>query len=672
MKKLVLLLPLLFTSPAWSALPGYLLLVGGGTERSASTAWNYLPYQWAVQKSTNKKVLVLGVSLPTSEPNWLPDYFKTLGATHARNLPIASVAEANQAWVYDTLMSYDLIFIRGGDQSKYYSYYKNTQVSRAIVDKYQQGGVVGGTSAGLHVLSEVVYTAQGESVTPDQVLRNNNDANITLKNDFLSLFKGYIFDSHFNERGRFGRLLGFVAHWNIRHNSSVSGIGVDDLTALCIDTSEVGTVYGTGAVHIYKQASKNPPKVLNGKLMQDSIQVFSCLQGWKYDFKKDSLLPKSDAMIRNPTRDTTVVRATLVCSGHNSLDQNNHFLGYMSTGTGVATDPVLLLTASDTSMLTVLGAKMKSLGSTQVEYAALLSASKSELLDKIQHASKAIFYEIKFEDWKEIQTNAEVLQALDTLLQTPGMTLGFIGSTARMAGSRMISDNFLTQDAAYTGALKTQRGLDLIKQSIIFPNSFYSSAMYENSASTVPYFMATDSLRCGFWVSGDSYFVQTIDSLGVAKIMARGDLPTIVATKKDAWIYGVSTATSRGDGSQTPRQVAGHNGLWYTSLTDALALKISTNHAPLPRLQAKQRASLPTAVTHVSEQVHLYPNPASQYLHIYGHSKSFDIKIWDSQGKEIISTGDPIINVSQWKYGLYFLRYTGSNKSFTKTFIVIP
>ncbi|NJM94726.1 MAG: hypothetical protein HC842_08750 [Cytophagales bacterium] len=47
---------ILFFCSLQSFSQGKLLIIGGGTERSGTQAWNYLPYQWAVEQSENKKV----------------------------------------------------------------------------------------------------------------------------------------------------------------------------------------------------------------------------------------------------------------------------------------------------------------------------------------------------------------------------------------------------------------------------------------------------------------------------------------------------------------------------------------------------------------------------------------------------------------------------------------
>lgn len=78
MKSISTFLLVLF-SPVLFAQSGKLVLVGGGAESDASHSWSNKPYQWAIEKSTNKKVAIITYEL-SGDTEWLPDYFVSLGA----------------------------------------------------------------------------------------------------------------------------------------------------------------------------------------------------------------------------------------------------------------------------------------------------------------------------------------------------------------------------------------------------------------------------------------------------------------------------------------------------------------------------------------------------------------------------------------------------------------
>ena len=96
---------------------GHLLVVGGGSEKQGG--WSDAPYSWAVEKSQNKRVAVITYdSNPTS---WLPNYFISLGASEAKNFVIPNTATANLQETYDSLVTYNVIFFKGGNQWNYYN-----------------------------------------------------------------------------------------------------------------------------------------------------------------------------------------------------------------------------------------------------------------------------------------------------------------------------------------------------------------------------------------------------------------------------------------------------------------------------------------------------------------------------------------------------------------------
>src|SRR3954447_20836755 len=61
----------------------------------------------------------------------------------------------------------------------------------------------------------------------------------------LGFLSGVVVDSHFAERGRFGRLLGAVAQ-----NPRNIGLGIDEDTAIDVEQEERFGVLGSGAVYV--------------------------------------------------------------------------------------------------------------------------------------------------------------------------------------------------------------------------------------------------------------------------------------------------------------------------------------------------------------------------------------------------------------------------------------
>ena len=111
----------------------------------------------------------------------------------------------------------------------------------------KQGIPVGGTSAGLAILGQWVYTALYDSVTSKEALSNPYNKRVTLGPTFIPLpfLQQFITDTHFVERDRMGRLVTFVARLIADRNAtSVYGIGVDSSSSVLVDQSGIGRVVG--------------------------------------------------------------------------------------------------------------------------------------------------------------------------------------------------------------------------------------------------------------------------------------------------------------------------------------------------------------------------------------------------------------------------------------------
>lgn len=134
---------------------GSVLLVGGGSEEYND--WSDRPYRWLVEQAPNRNILILHYATAST---FLPAYFQWLGAAGASNLVIPTTEAANDSANYRAILAADGLFLRGGDQWEYVRLWKGTLAQRAIRAVFLRGGVVGGTSAGLAVLTDLVFNSR--------------------------------------------------------------------------------------------------------------------------------------------------------------------------------------------------------------------------------------------------------------------------------------------------------------------------------------------------------------------------------------------------------------------------------------------------------------------------------------------------------------------------------
>jgi cyanophycinase len=228
------------------------VLMGGGTDVDAA-------FQWMCQRSGNGDFLVIRA---TGTDAYNP-YIQQLcpNENSVATLIIPNRTAASDPFVVSTIQNAEALWIAGGDQSDYINYWKDSPVGQALNDLISRGVPIGGTSAGMNVLPDFVYSAQAsQGVTSSQALADPFTRYITLVRDFvnISILQGTIDDPHFVTRDRMGRDLAFMCRlyqkgWSLTPRD----IAIDEKTALLIDASGSGSVVGTSTVY-FMQAPGAP------------------------------------------------------------------------------------------------------------------------------------------------------------------------------------------------------------------------------------------------------------------------------------------------------------------------------------------------------------------------------------------------------------------------------
>lgn len=635
------------------AMPGKLLVIGGGSEKSALTAWNYLPYKWAVENAPNKKVAIIAFEAETD--TWLSDYFtNTCGAVFAKHFNINSASIADDQVTYDSLLNYDMVFLKGGDQWDYYSTYKNTKTQEAIEAIFNRGGVICGTSAGAAILSKVVFTAQMGSVYPYEAIENPMNNYMKLADDFLPFLPGLLFDTHFAERGRLARLVGLIARWKFDHNQNITGIGVDDLTAFAIDSNMVGTVYGTGAINIVKARSDASFSIGGSELIADSVQLTQLLHGCTYNLVTGEF-DGFDQEFQIPVSQETG-NYTVVASGTDNATQNNSMLIALRDSLGNSTDPVLILTGTDQTLANSLKANLESTGTCTAEIyeATATTATDAALHEKICYAKKILF---AGNTWSVFQSfwSSQNGVLLQNKLKSNGMISAFTGDNSRFAGKTIV-ENYLEPGAAYYAELTFTSGMQLLTESIIMPNSYSNSDIYENTITSVPYAMQQNQIRFGFWLTNKNYMVYKPVE-GKSYVTSYGTAPVMIAENR-ALAGGFSSHTSSGSTSSDPRMIAGfdqfelklfdENHPFKTS--DTVIVGIETNKVAL-------------------ENVKLYF--ANNILHCDATPETSSIEIVDILGKAVFSknnlSGQNTFDLTYLSKGMYVAQLKSTKNKTTSS-----
>jgi cyanophycinase len=220
------------------------VLMGGGTDVDAA-------FQWMCARSGGGDFLVIRA---TGTDAYNP-YIQQLcpNENSVATLIIPNRADASDPFVISTIQSAEALWIAGGNQADYINFWKGTPVEDALNALIARGVPVGGTSAGMNVLTQFVYSAlASQGVVSSDALADPFNRYITLDRDFanVSTLTGIIGDPHFVTRDRMGRDLAFLCRINLNGWSSTPrDIAIDEKTALLIDGSGKATVVGSSTVY---------------------------------------------------------------------------------------------------------------------------------------------------------------------------------------------------------------------------------------------------------------------------------------------------------------------------------------------------------------------------------------------------------------------------------------
>jgi cyanophycinase len=130
-----------------------------------------------------------------------------------------------------------LVYMPGGSQSRLMDALDGAGLADAIRTAYRQGALIAGTSAGAAVMSAQMITGDTQRYEDyHPTFRTLETDNIVLDSG-LGLLQTAIIDQHFIYRSRHNRLLTAILE-----DPALTGIGIDESTAVLIDGSDVEVV----------------------------------------------------------------------------------------------------------------------------------------------------------------------------------------------------------------------------------------------------------------------------------------------------------------------------------------------------------------------------------------------------------------------------------------------
>lgn len=228
------------TTDVTTASRGGVVLMGGATEDDNAM-------RWFLQQSGGGDVVIIRASGSDGYNDYL---FSELGVSvnSVETIITTNYNAAQQSYVSQQIRNAEALWIAGGDQGNYVEFWRNGPVENAI--RYlihTKKAVVGGTSAGMAILSDAYFSALNGSITSAEALSNPYHSKMTIGySDFIDYpdLQYVITDTHYDDPDRRGRHMAFMARLTKDRGVRALGIACEEYTAVCIDSAGMGRVYG--------------------------------------------------------------------------------------------------------------------------------------------------------------------------------------------------------------------------------------------------------------------------------------------------------------------------------------------------------------------------------------------------------------------------------------------
>jgi hypothetical protein len=479
------------------------------------------------------------------------------------------------------------------------------------------------------------------------------------------MMPGFVYDSHYTNRGRLGRLAAFMAHWKKNKNESLVGIGVDEITALAISPEGEATAYGAGTVSIIRERNGIDYST-SAALAIDSLEITHLSHRRSINLNTFEVDTFGSAVEPSSTIETTPSK--IYISGGDKLNTTNESLLEKFTAEGSSEDNTIIFTGADQSLALEYKAKLNEYGASHVHIyeATGETSNSSELASLIRSAQKFLFVGNNTYNLITLFYNSggAAANALKEALESRAIYLAFIGDNARICG-QVVVGNYISADAN----LAVSNGFGLIKTATIIPKTFerpQSGAVttyWHGTNAAIPYAMVSQGVKNGIWLNDDNYILFK-GSDNKAGFTAFGTSPVFVQTLHNTKGELVSQTYS---GTGNPDTKAAFDFMYLSFLHEG---------------QEYILADFESSATGIDEElempsIKMFPNPTSDKLNISSSVKLVGVRVYNMIGvrvySRVLNDKELSIDVSRLNFpkGIYLVEaYALNNRVVTKRVVV--
>ncbi len=254
---------------------GQLLIIGGAEDKEGECTI----LREFVRRAGGTKARIAIMTAATSLPGEVGDnyirIFERLGAEDVRVVDTVEREDAENPSALEAIEKATGVFFTGGDQARIISRIKDTKLDEAIHKRYQEGIVVGGTSAGAAMMPDMMIV-EGDSTT-------NPRFEVVEMGPGMGFLPGVVIDQHFSQRGRLGRLISALAQ-----QPAILGFGIDENTAIAVSDNQF-EVIGEGVITVVDESTLTHSNA--GEILKDEplavcgARLHILPHGYKFDLK---------------------------------------------------------------------------------------------------------------------------------------------------------------------------------------------------------------------------------------------------------------------------------------------------------------------------------------------------------------------------------------------------
>jgi cyanophycinase len=252
-----------------------LVIIGGAEDKEGDCQILREFVRRAGGTKANIVIMTAATELPREVGENYIRVFERLGAENARIIDTETRDDAKSSTALEAISKATGIFFTGGDQARITSILKDTEIDQAIHQRYAEGAVIAGTSAGAAVMPDKMIVEGDSQSTPRMEIVEMGPG--------LGFLPGVVIDQHFLQRGRLGRLITALVR-----EPAVLGFGIDENTAIVVTDDQL-EVIGEGSVTIVDESESthnNADEILRDEpLAICGAKLHILPRGYKFNLK---------------------------------------------------------------------------------------------------------------------------------------------------------------------------------------------------------------------------------------------------------------------------------------------------------------------------------------------------------------------------------------------------